>query len=61
VGPRSGLDDVKRGNIFSLPVLEVRPLGRPARSPSLYRLRYPVSNKKTCVTVNRYGHMDTQA
>jgi hypothetical protein len=28
--------------LFTLPGLELRPLGRPARSQSLYRLRYPV-------------------
>jgi hypothetical protein len=42
VGPRTGLDDVKR-KILSLPGLELRPLGRPARSQSLYRLGYPGS------------------
>jgi hypothetical protein len=33
VDPRAGLDDV-----VNLPGLELRTLGRPARSPSLYRL-----------------------
>jgi hypothetical protein len=28
-------------NVVSLPGLELRPLGLPARSQSLYRLRYP--------------------
>jgi hypothetical protein len=43
VGPRAGLDDVKRRKFLTLPGLELRHLGRPARSQSLYRLRYPGS------------------
>jgi hypothetical protein len=42
VEPRAGLDDVERKIIVPLTGLEVRPLGRPANSPSLYRLRNPV-------------------
>jgi hypothetical protein len=41
VGPRTGLDDVEERKILPLPELELRPLGRPARSQSLHRLRYP--------------------
>jgi hypothetical protein len=41
VGPRAGLDDVEKRNFLTLPRLELRPLGRPVRSQSLYRLRYP--------------------
>jgi hypothetical protein len=44
VGPRVGLDDVEKRKFFTLPELELRPLGRPARTQSLYRLRYPVSH-----------------
>jgi hypothetical protein len=40
VGPRRGLDDVERRRILHLPRPELRPLGRPVRSQSLYRLRY---------------------
>jgi hypothetical protein len=40
VGPRTGLDDVERRKTLSLPGLELRPLGRWARSQSLYRLPY---------------------
>jgi hypothetical protein len=40
VGPRAGLDHVERRKILPLPGLELRPLGRPAGSQSLYRLRY---------------------
>jgi hypothetical protein len=41
VSSRTGLDDVEEGKLLTLLTLELRPLGRPARSPSLYRLRYP--------------------
>jgi hypothetical protein len=37
---RAGLDDVEKKKLLTLPGLELRPLGRPARSQSLYRLRY---------------------
>jgi hypothetical protein len=40
VDPRAGLDDVKRRKFLTPPGLELRALGRPARSQS-YRLRYP--------------------
>jgi hypothetical protein len=38
-----GLDDVEKRKFLTLPRLKVRPLGRPARSQSLYRLSYPGS------------------
>jgi hypothetical protein len=41
--PRTGLNDVER-KFLHLPGLEHRSLGRPTRSQSLYRLRYPVSH-----------------
>jgi hypothetical protein len=41
VCPRAGLDDVEKRKFLTLPVLELRPLRRPARSESLYRLIYP--------------------
>jgi hypothetical protein len=41
VGPRTGLDDVEKRKILTLPGLEICPLARPPRSQSLYRLRYP--------------------
>jgi hypothetical protein len=44
VVPRTGLDVVEKRKFLTLPVLELRPLGRPARSQSLYRLRYPGSH-----------------
>jgi hypothetical protein len=41
VDPRAGLDDVKKRKFLTLPGLELRPLGRPTRSQSLYRLCNP--------------------
>jgi hypothetical protein len=41
VGSRVGLDDVEKRKILTLPGFELRPLGLPARSQSLYRLSYP--------------------
>jgi hypothetical protein len=43
VDHRPGLDDVEQRKLLTLSGLELRPLGRPARSYSLYRLRYPGS------------------
>jgi hypothetical protein len=43
VGPGAGLDDVEKRKFSTLPGLELRPLGRPACSESLYRRRYPGS------------------
>jgi hypothetical protein len=37
------LDDVEKRKLFTLPGLELRSLGRLARSQSLYLLRYPSS------------------
>jgi hypothetical protein len=39
--PRAGLDDVEKRKFLILLGLELRPLGSPARSQSLYRLHYP--------------------
>jgi hypothetical protein len=44
VGPRTGLDDVEKRKFLTILGLELRPHGRPARSQSLYRLRYPGSS-----------------
>jgi hypothetical protein len=43
MGLTIGLDDVERRQFLILPGLELWPLGRPARSQSLYRLSYPGS------------------
>jgi hypothetical protein len=40
VDPRVGLEYVEKRKFLTLPGLELRPLGRPARSQSLYRVRY---------------------
>jgi hypothetical protein len=40
VGHRAGLDAMEKRKFLTLPGLELRPLARPARSLSLYRLRY---------------------
>jgi hypothetical protein len=40
----AGVDDLEK-TFLTPPGLELRPLGRPARSYSLYRLRYPGSKK----------------
>jgi hypothetical protein len=50
--PRRGLDDVEKSKLLTLPGLELRPLGRPARSQSLYRLSYPGSNSWICKEEN---------
>jgi hypothetical protein len=40
VDPRDGLDDMEKLKFLTLPGLELGPRGGPARSQSLYRLRY---------------------
>jgi hypothetical protein len=44
VDPRTGVDDVEKRKFLTPPGLELRPLGRPARSQLLYRLRYSGSH-----------------
>jgi hypothetical protein len=46
VGPRASLYDVEKRKFLTLPRLELRPLGRPARNQSLYRLSYPGSKNR---------------
>jgi hypothetical protein len=48
VGRRAGLDDVEERKFLTLPGLELRPLGLPVRSQSLYRLRYLGSYPSDC-------------
>jgi hypothetical protein len=43
VGPRAGLEDVKKGKLLALLGLELPPLSLSARSKPLYRLSYPGS------------------
>jgi hypothetical protein len=40
VDPRASLEDVEKRKFLTLLGIELRPLGRPARSESLYGLRY---------------------
>jgi hypothetical protein len=40
---RAGLEDMEKRKFLTLPELGTPTLGRPARSQSLYRLRYPGS------------------
>jgi hypothetical protein len=44
MGPSAGLDEMMKRKFFTLPGLELRLLGRPARRQWLYRLRYPGSS-----------------
>jgi hypothetical protein len=44
VGPRAGVENVEKRNFFTLPGIELRSLGRPPLSRSLYGIRYPGSN-----------------
>jgi hypothetical protein len=46
VVPRAGLNDVEKIKFLTLLGLELRTLGRPACSHSLYRLSYPGSHRK---------------
>jgi hypothetical protein len=46
VGPWAGLNDVEERKFLTLPTLDLWSFGRPARSQSLYRLRYSEGNKK---------------
>jgi hypothetical protein len=50
VDPRAGLNDIEKWKFLTLPGLQLWPLGRPARSQSLYRLRYPGALKKSSVS-----------
>jgi hypothetical protein len=54
VGPRAGLDDVEKRKSLTVLGLELRPLGRPARSQSFHRLRYPGSNTKRTLCQNSW-------
>jgi hypothetical protein len=45
---RAGLGDMENRKLLTLPGLELRPLGRPARSQSLDLLRHAGSLQETC-------------
>jgi hypothetical protein len=51
VSPRASLDDLEKRNILTLSGLELRPLGRPVRNQSLYRLSYSGSLLKRVVRI----------
>jgi hypothetical protein len=61
VDPRAGLDEVEKRKFLTLPGLELRHLGRPAHSQSLYRLSYPgsydvqVTKKFICFMNHEYN------
>jgi hypothetical protein len=55
MGPRAGLD-MKKRLFLTLPGLEFRPLSRPVRSQSLYRLRYPDQRWTEIILFNE--HLD---
>jgi hypothetical protein len=58
VDPRAtaGLDVVDKWKFLTLPGLEFQPLGRPARSQSLYRLSYPGSISVSVTCDNYMGY-----
>jgi hypothetical protein len=45
MGSRTCLVDVEKRKFLTIPALELRPLGRPARSQSLYRLLLEIGIK----------------
>jgi hypothetical protein len=51
VDSRASLDDIEKQKFLTLPGLEIRTLGRPARSQSLYRLHY--SGYKVLLLISR--------
>jgi hypothetical protein len=54
VDPTARLDDLENRKFMTLPGLELRPLSRPARGQSLYRLRYPESLPVTSFITSNY-------
>jgi hypothetical protein len=53
--PRADMDDVDKRKFLTLQGLELRPLGRPARSQSLYRLRYSGSRNSLVLRAMVYS------
>jgi hypothetical protein len=51
VDPRAGLDDVEKRKLLILPGLELRLLGCPVHSQSLYRLCYTGSHIEVCMCI----------
>jgi hypothetical protein len=54
VDPRACLDNVEKRKFLTLPELELRPHGRPARSQSLYRLSYIVITNNCKGIINKF-------
>jgi hypothetical protein len=54
VGLRAGLDDMEKWKFLPSPPFELRPLGRPPRSQSQYRLRYPGSLWRMAVSLQMH-------
>jgi hypothetical protein len=52
--PRAGLDNMEKLKFLTLPGLELRNLSLPARSQSLYRLRYCGSTTSWAATQTKY-------
>jgi hypothetical protein len=55
VDPRTGLDEMEKRKFLTISGLELRPLGRTARSQSLYRLRYPGSRINKRPVIYKYS------
>jgi hypothetical protein len=55
VGPRAGLDDLKKRKFLILQGLELRPLSSAVRSQSLYRLRYTGCKNRTVDNVQKHN------
>jgi hypothetical protein len=53
VGPKGGVNDVEKRKFLILQGLELRPLGRPSCTQSLYRLRYRGSSIKLSLDIIR--------
>jgi hypothetical protein len=54
VGPTAGLDDVAERKFLTLTGLELQLLDRPARSQSLYRLRYHIFHENKVTKILQY-------
>jgi hypothetical protein len=58
VDPRAGLDDVEKRKFLHLPGLELRPLGRAARSQSLYNRSIVLMTGRTMSNI-KYVQQET--
>jgi hypothetical protein len=56
VGPRARLDAAEKTKFLPLPGLAFRPLSRPNRCQSLYRLRYPGSHSCCIIAIINITH-----